>query len=109
MRFAPCHRYLIKRPKKHRIRKSVFGKPVRSNQSLKQARAQREPWLIGQQALAQGLQRHYQSNTRRSRPVRSLFNLACQLVRHTIDRAPGCDMPMLNLPDCLPLPPRIGL
>ena len=172
-----CHLYLIKRPKKHRIRKSVFGKPVRSNQSLKQARAQREPWLlaaspslahlhvtqiinhygtrmqieeafrdlkcpryglsftlnlsrsrerlaallliallsffvlwlIGQQALAQGLQRHYQSNTRRSRPVLSLFNLACQLVRHTIDHALGRDMPLLNLPDCLPLPPRIGL
>ena len=66
-------------------------------------------WLIGQQALAQGLQRHYQSNTRRSRPVLSLYNLACQLVRHTIDHALGRDMPLLNLPDCLPLPPRIGL
>lgn len=172
-----CHLYLIKRPKKHRISKSVFGQPLRSNQNLKQARAQREPWLlaaspslaqlhaiqiinhygarmqieeafrdlkcaryglsfalnlsrsrerlaallliallaffvlwlIGQQALAQGLQRHYQSNTRRIRPVLSVFNLACQIVRHTIDRDLGRGMPMPNLPDCLPLPPRIGL
>lgn len=41
-----CQLFLLKRPKKHRIRKSVFGQPVRSNQSLKQARAQREPWLL---------------------------------------------------------------
>jgi len=172
-----CHLYLIKRPKKHRIKKSVFGEPMRSNQSLKQARAQREPWLIaaspslahlhvtqvinhygarmqieeafrdlkcpryglsfalnlsrsrerlaalllialltffvlwliGRQALAQGLHLQYQSNTRRTRPVLSVFNLACQLVRHTIDRALGRNMPILNLPDRLPLPPRIGL
>jgi len=66
-------------------------------------------WLIGQQALAQGLQLHYQSNTRRTRPVLSLFNLACQLVRHTIDCALGRDMPILILPDHLPLPPRTAL
>ncbi len=150
-----CHLYLIKRLKKHRIRKSFFGKPLRSNRSLKQARAQREPWLIaaptslahlhvtqiinhygtrmqideafrdlkcaryglsftinlsrsrerlaallliallsflvlwliGQQAPAQELQRHYQCNIRRVRPVISVFNLTCQIVRHTIDRA----------------------
>jgi hypothetical protein len=41
-----CHLHLIKRPKKHRHRKSLLGQPVRSNQSLKQARAQREPWLL---------------------------------------------------------------
>ena len=169
-----CHLYLIKRPKQHRIRKSVFGQPVRSNQSLKQARAQREPWLIaaslslahlhvtqiinhygarmqieeafrdlkcaryglsfalhlsrsrerlatpllialltffvlwliGQHALARGLHLHYQSNTRRTRPVLCVFNLACQLVRHTIDNALGRNMPGLNLPHPLPLPPR---
>ncbi|MBI3041589.1 MAG: hypothetical protein HYY78_02045 [Betaproteobacteria bacterium] len=33
-------------------------------------------WLIGSQTLAQGLLAHYQSNTRRSRPVLSVFNLA---------------------------------
>ena len=171
------HLYLIKRPKQHRIRKSVFGQPLRTNQSLKQARTQREPWLIaaspslahlrvtqiinhygkrmqieeafrdlkctryglrftlnlsrsrerfaallllallsffvlwliGQQALAQGLHLHYQSNTRRVRPVLSVFTLACLIVRHTIDRAPGRDMPILNLPDHIPLPPPTGL
>jgi len=41
-----CRLCLVKRPKRHRIRRSVFGQPVRSNQSLKQARAQREPWLL---------------------------------------------------------------
>lgn len=41
-----CRLCLVKRPKRHRIRRSVFGAPVRSNQSLKQARAQREPWLL---------------------------------------------------------------
>jgi hypothetical protein len=43
---VPCNLYLVKRRKKHRVNKSVFGKRVRSNQSLKQARAQREPWLL---------------------------------------------------------------
>lgn len=41
-----CSLYLIKRAKKDRVNKSVFGKRVRCNQSLKQARAQREPWLL---------------------------------------------------------------
>jgi hypothetical protein len=41
-----CNLYLVKRCKKYRVHKSVFGKRVRSNQSLKQARAQREPWLL---------------------------------------------------------------
>jgi hypothetical protein len=172
-----CHLYLIKRPKKHRIRKSVFGQPVRSNQSLKQARAQREPWLlaaspslahrhatqiinhygarmqieeafrdlkctryglgfelnlsrsrerlgallliallsffvlwlIGQQALARGLQYHYQSNTRRSRPVLSAFNLACLIVRRAADQLLACNLPHLLLPIRPPLPLRNAL
>ena len=167
-----CHLYRIKRPKQHRIRKSVFGQPVRSNQSLKKARAQREPWLlaaspslrhltaariinhfatrmqieeafrdlkctryglgfelnlsrsrerlaallliallsffvlwlIGQQAFARGLQFHYQSNTRRTRPVLSLFNLACLIVRRTTDQRLARDLPCLPLPIRLPLP-----
>ena len=41
-----CRLYLVKRPKRHRVHKSVFGQPVRSAHSLKQARAQREPWLL---------------------------------------------------------------
>jgi len=165
-----CHLYLIKRPQKHRIRKSVFGHRVRSNQSLKKARAQREPWLlaaslslthldpaqivnayaqrmqieeafrdlkcaryglgfelnlsrsrerlamllliallsffvlwlIGQQALARGLQFHYQSNTRRTRPVLSVFNLACLLVRRAADQLLARDLPHLSLPIRLP-------
>lgn len=172
-----CHLYLIKRPKQHRIRKSVFGQPVRSAQSLKQARAQREPWLIaaspslaplhatqiinhygarmqieeafrdlkcaryglsftlnlsrsrerlaallliallaffvlwliGQQALAQGLQLHYQSNTRRTRPVLSLFNLATQLVRRAADELLARDLPYLHLPIRPPLPLHYAL
>lgn len=165
-----CYLHLIKRPKKHRIRKSVFGQPVRSAQSLKKARAHREPWLlaasvslshlnpkqivklyatrmqieeafrdlkcaryglgfelnlsrsrerlamllliallsffvlwlIGQQALARGLQFHYQSNTRRTRPVLSLFNLAALLVRRTADQLLPRDLPHLSLPIRLP-------
>lgn len=169
-----CHLFLIKRPKKHRINKSVFGQRVRSNQSLKKARAQREPWLlaaapslshltaaqiinhygtrmqieegfrdlkctryglgfelnlsrsrerlavllliallsffvlwlIGQQALARGLQYHYQSNTRRSRPVLSVFNLACLLLRRATDQLLAHDLPHLLLPNPPPLPLR---
>ena len=172
-----CHLYLIKRPKRHRMRKSVFGQPVRCAQSLKQARAQREPWLlaaspsldhltaahivsayaqrmqieeafrdlkctryglgfslnlsrsrerlaallliallsffvlwlIGQQALARGLQFHYQSNTRRSRPVLSVFNLACLLVRRATDQLLTRDLPHLLLPIRPPLPLRNAL
>lgn len=167
-----CHLYLIKRPKKHRIHKSVFGQRRHGNQSLKQARAQREPWLlaaspslghlkaahiinhfatrmqieeafrdlkcaryglgfelngsrsrerlavllllallsffvlwlIGSQALARGLQFHYQSNTRRTRPVLSVFSLAAQLVRRTTDHLPPRALPHLNLPIAPPYP-----
>jgi len=156
-----CRLCLVKRPQRHRIRKSVFGVPVRSNQSLKQARAQREPWLlaasvslnhltpaelvnryatrmqieeafrdlkclryglgfelnlsrtrerlaallliaalafytlwlIGSQALARGIQFRFQSNTRRSRPVLSVFNLAAQIVRHATDQLLSYDLP----------------
>jgi hypothetical protein len=161
-----CHLYLIKRPKKHRISKSILGHRLRGNQSLKQARAQREPWLlaaspslghlkaaqiinhfatrmqieeafrdlkctryglafelnlsrarerltvllviaalaffvlwlIGQQALARGLQFQYQSNTRRTRPVLSLFNLACLIVRRATEQLLMHDLPHLSLP-----------
>lgn len=172
-----CHLYLIRRPKRHRIHKSVFGQRLRGNQSLKQARAQREPWLlaaspsldhlkaaqivnhfatrmqieeafrdlkcaryglgfelngsrsrerlavllliallaffvlwlIGSQALARGLQFHYQSNTRRTRPVLSVFSLAVQLVRRTTDQLLARDLPYLVLPIRLPLPLRHAL
>lgn len=172
-----CHLYLIKRAKKYRLSKSRFGLPVRSNQSLKKARAQREPWLlaaspslshlkaaqiinhfatrmqieeafrdlkcvryglgfelnlsrsrerlaallliallaffvlwlIGQHALARGLQFHYQSNTQRTRPVLSLFNLACLIVRRTTDQMLARDLPHLLLPIRPPLPLRNAL
>ncbi|MGH8635467.1 MAG: IS4 family transposase [Burkholderiales bacterium] len=172
-----CRLYLVKRLKRHRVRKSVFGQPVRSAQSLKQARAQREPWLlaaspslthldptqivnayakrmqieeafrdlkcaryglgfalnlsrsrerlaallliallsffvlwlIGQQALARGLQFHYQSNTRRTRPVLSVFNLACLLVRRSADQLLPHDLPHLHLPIRPPLPLHYAL
>jgi len=55
-------------------------------------------WLIWQAALAQGLQFHCQSNTRRTRPVLSLFNLACQLVRRSTHQLPPRDLPYLHLP-----------
>jgi Transposase DDE domain len=167
-----CQLVLVKRPRKHRIRKSVRGQPVRSNQSLKQARAQREPWLlaaspalahlhatqivnhygsrmqieeafrdlkcprygwsfslnlsrsrerlaillliallaffvlwlIGQQALARGLQFHYQSNTRRTRPVLSVFNLACLLLHRAADQLLPRALPHLDLPIAPPRP-----
>ncbi len=167
-----CRLCLVKRPKRHRINQSVFGAPVRPNQSLKQARAQREPWLlatavslnplkpaeivnlyatrmqieeafrdlkclryglgfalnlsrsrerlaallliaaltfyalwlIGSRALARGLLPHYQSNTRRSRPALSLFNLAIQLVRHSTNRLLLHHLPHLHLPIHPPRP-----
>jgi len=151
-----CNLYLVKHRKKHRVNKSVFGKRVQSNQSRKQERAQREPWLlaaspslagleatevvnfyaqrmqieeafrdlkcdryglgfelnlsrgqkriaallliaslallvlwrIGSAARARNLQRHYQSNTRRTRPVLSVFYLACLLIRHALYTSP---------------------
>jgi len=60
-------------------------------------------WLIGQQALARGLQYYYQSNTRRSRPVLSLFNLACLIVRRATDQLLPRALPHLDLPIA---PPR---
>jgi len=166
------HLFLIKRPKRHRIHKSIFGQRVRSRRSRKQARAQREPWLlaaspslahldaaqiinayakrmqieesfrdlkcaryglgfelhlsrscerlaallliallslfvlwlIGTQALARRLQFHYQSNTRRSRPVLSVFNLAMQLVRRAADQLLSRDLPHLHLTPRAPYP-----
>jgi hypothetical protein len=161
-----CHLYLIRRPKRHRIHLSVFGQRRRGNQSRKQARAQREPWLlaaslslvhlkateivnryatrmqieeafrdlkcaryglgfelngsrsrqrlaallliaalaffvlwlIGSPALARGLQWHYQSNTRRTRAVLSVFSLAAQLVRRAADQLLPHDLPLLHPP-----------
>jgi hypothetical protein len=61
-------------------------------------------WLIGQHALAQKLQFQYQSNTRRTRPVLSVFNLACLIVRRLTDQGLGRDLPRLPLPIRLPLP-----
>jgi hypothetical protein len=172
-----CRLYLIKRPKKHRIHTSVFGHRVRGNQSLKQARAHREPWLlaaspslshlkaaqiinhfatrmqieeafrdlkcvryglgfefnlsrtrerlaalvliaaltffvlwlIGRQALARKLQFHYQSNTRRTRPVLSVFHLACLIVRRTLDQLAPRALPLLVLPITPPRPPLNAL
>lgn len=171
-----CHLYLIKRPKKHRIHRSVFGERRRGNQSRKQARAQREPWLIaaspslghldaaqiinhfatrmqieeafrdlkctryglgfelngsrsrerlaallliallsffvlwliGSQALARELQFHYQSNTRRTRAVLSVFSIAAHLVRRTADHLLARPLPHA-LPIRLPLPLRLAL
>lgn len=41
-----CHLFLIRRLKKHRIHKTIHGQRSRCNQSMKQAGAQREPWLL---------------------------------------------------------------
>jgi hypothetical protein len=41
-----CNLYLIKRRKKNRIHKSVFGQRCRSAHSLKQEGGQRDPWLL---------------------------------------------------------------
>lgn len=169
--------YLFKRPKRQRIRTSASAHPGGGNQNAKQARAQREPWLlaaspslahldaaqiinayakrmqieeafrdlkctryglgfslsfsrsrerltilllialmsffvlwlIGQHALARGLQFHFQSNTRRSRPVLSLFNLAGLIVRRATDQLLDRDLPHLLLPIRLPLPLRNAL
>lgn len=43
---VPCRLVLIKRIKRGRHKKGKLGQQVRSNQSLKNARAQREPWLL---------------------------------------------------------------
>lgn len=167
-----CRLFLIRRPKKHRIHRSVFGRRVRCNHSLKKARAQREPWLlaaspslgqlqaaqiinhfatrmqieeafrdlkcaryglgfelnlsrsrerltvllliamlsffalwlIGQQALARNLQLRYQSNTRRARPVLSLFNLAALIVRRATDQLILGPLPRFPLPWRVSLP-----
>lgn len=42
----PCRLVLIKRIKQGRHKKGKLGKRVHSNQSLKMARSQREPWLV---------------------------------------------------------------
>ena len=41
-----CSLVLVKHPRQGRLKLSVHGKRVRSNQSRKQARCQREPWLL---------------------------------------------------------------
>ena len=43
---VPCRLVLIKRIKQGRHKKGKFGKRLHSKQSLKSARAQREPWLL---------------------------------------------------------------
>ena len=43
---VPCRLVLVKRASQKRQKKSRLGKPVHSSRSLKNARAQREPWLL---------------------------------------------------------------
>jgi len=43
---VPCHLVLVKRASQKRHKKSRLGKRVSSSRSLKNARAQREPWLL---------------------------------------------------------------
>ena len=167
-----CRLYLIKHPKKHRVHKSVYGKPMHSSESRARARMQSEPWLlaaspsleelsatdivafyakrmqieeafrdlkctrygmgfelhrsrdckrvaallliaslallvlwlIGMTARTNGLQHHYQSNTRRTRPVLSVFYLACLHLRHCLysspPRLPSILPALLASPDC---------
>lgn len=45
-----CNLYLVKRRKKNRIHKSVFGQRCRSAHSLKQEAGQRDPWLLAASA-----------------------------------------------------------
>jgi len=61
-------------------------------------------WLVGQAALARQLQFQYQSNTRRSRPVLSLFNLAGLFVRHAVEQLLPRALPHLDLPLAPPRP-----
>ena len=61
-------------------------------------------WLIGQHALARKLQFHYQSNTRRTRPVLSVLNLDCLIVRRTVDQLLRRALPLLLLPIAPPRP-----
>lgn len=46
----PCTLHLVKKPKQGRTKKSVFGQPVRSKHSNKNAQREREPWLIATSA-----------------------------------------------------------
>jgi hypothetical protein len=48
-----CRLVIIKRRRKGRHKRSVLGKPVRSSHSIKNARSQREPWLL---AVSPGLE-----------------------------------------------------
>lgn len=48
-----CRLVTIKRRRKRRHKRSVLGKPVRSSHSMKNARSQREPWLL---AVSPGLE-----------------------------------------------------
>jgi hypothetical protein len=41
-----CNLYLIQHRKKHRIRKSAYGQPLRSSANQARARMHREPWLL---------------------------------------------------------------
>lgn len=52
-------------------------------------------WLIGTAARACGLQRQYQSNTRKARPVLSVFNLACLVIRRAYYASPPRFLPPL--------------
>jgi hypothetical protein len=170
-----CNLYLVKRRKKHRVNKSVFGKRVCSNQSLKQGRAQREPWLlaaspslaalaateivnfyaqrmqieeafrdlkcdryglgfelnlsrareriatllliaslallalwqIGAAAIDQGVHLQYQSNTRKTRPVHSVINLACLILRRVSYSSPQRAIPIHLQPPTSLFRPRL--
>ncbi len=58
-----CMLHLLAKPKRGRVKKSVFGKPVHSKHSKKNAQREREPWLI---AASHGLTNMLQKRSWRS-------------------------------------------
>lgn len=48
VRYRPidCALWVIKQPPRHRVRRTCLGNSARSNQSLKFAAREREPWLL---------------------------------------------------------------
>lgn len=74
-----CHAYLMKQPKRNRVKKNLMGKKIQSSVSLKHAKRENEPWLIvsslsSQKISASGMMCLYKKRMQIEESFRDLKN-----------------------------------
>ena len=71
-----CFLYTFKKQKKNRVKKNVYGEPVRCSNSLKNARREQQPWLLASslEKPAKNIIRLYQTRMQIEQGFRDIKN-----------------------------------